>query len=69
MGYQNRHEHPRETVVARYHNLGSQLLRSDRDGAILIRFANNEWSVDSWRKLHRRYWQQSRIESINPDFD
>jgi len=62
MGYQNRHDHPRETVVARYHNSGSQLLRSDSDGAILIRFANNQWSVDSWRKLHRRYWQQSSIE-------
>jgi competence protein ComEC len=62
IGYQNRYDHPRETVVARYHNLGSQLLRSDRDGAILLRFANNGWSADSWRKLHRRYWQHNRIE-------
>jgi len=42
--------------------LGSQLLRSDREGAILLRFANNEWSVASWRRLHRRYWQHKRIE-------
>lgn len=62
MGYQNRYGHPRETVVARYYNSGSQLLRSDRDGAILLRFANDGWSVASWRKLHRRYWQHNRIE-------
>ena len=62
MGYQNRYDHPSEVVVARYHNLGSQLLRSDREGAILLRFANNEWSVASWRRLHRRYWQHKRIE-------
>ncbi|AEJ01981.1 DNA internalization-related competence protein ComEC/Rec2 [Nitrosomonas sp. Is79A3] len=62
MGYQNRYGHPRENVVARYHNSGSQLLRSDRDGAILIRFANNGWFADSWRKLHRRYWHHSTIE-------
>ncbi|MEK7708364.1 MAG: DNA internalization-related competence protein ComEC/Rec2 [Pseudomonadota bacterium] len=62
MGYQNRHDHPREVVVARYHNVGSQLLRSDREGAILLRFANYEWSVVSWRRLHRRYWQHNRIE-------
>ena len=62
MGYQNRYGHPRETVVARYYSLGSQLLRSDRDGAILLRFTNNGWSADSWRKLHRRYWQHNRIE-------
>ena len=61
-GYQNRYDHPRNTVVARYRNLGSELLRSDRDGAILIRFANDGRSFDSWRKLHRRYWHHRRIE-------
>ncbi|MBY0485285.1 MAG: DNA internalization-related competence protein ComEC/Rec2 [Nitrosomonas sp.] len=62
MGYQNRYDHPSEVVVARYHNLGNQLLRSDLEGAILVRFANNAWSVASWRRLHRRYWQHNRIE-------
>lgn len=62
VGYLNRYDHPRKAVVGRYYNSGSQLLRSDRDGAILLRFANNGWSVDSWRKLHRRYWHHGTME-------
>ena len=62
VGYHNRYDHPRAAVVARYRDAGSELLRSDRDGAILLRFANNGWSVDSWRKLHRRYWQRNIAE-------
>jgi len=56
VGYLNRYSHPRESVVSRYHNSSSQLMRSDSDGAILIRFENNDWSASSWRKLNRRYW-------------
>ncbi|WP_297325721.1 DNA internalization-related competence protein ComEC/Rec2 [Nitrosomonas sp.] len=59
VGYHNRYDHPREAVVARYRKLGSQLLRSDVDGAVLLRFAKNGWFVDSWRELRRRYWQHS----------
>jgi competence protein ComEC len=59
VGYRNRYDHPREAVVARYRNLGSQQLRSDVDGAILLRFADHGWFVDSWRRIHRRYWQHS----------
>ena len=59
VGYLNRYSHPRETVTFRYHNSSSQLMRSDSDGAILIRFENNDWSVNSWRKLNRRYWHGS----------
>ncbi|PXW85456.1 competence protein ComEC [Nitrosomonas sp. Nm84] len=59
VGYHNRYDHPREAVVARYRKLGSQLLRSDADGAILLRFTKNGWFADSWRELRRRYWQQS----------
>ncbi|MBP6057135.1 MAG: DNA internalization-related competence protein ComEC/Rec2 [Nitrosomonas sp.] len=63
VGYLNRYDHPREAVMARYDNLGSQLLRSDRDGAILLRFADNEWSADNWRKLYRRYWHHAMTEA------
>lgn len=59
VGYLNRYNHPRETVISRYHNLGSQLMRSDKDGAILIRFENNDWTVNSWRKLNQRYWHDN----------
>ncbi|TXI18606.1 MAG: DNA internalization-related competence protein ComEC/Rec2 [Nitrosomonas sp.] len=57
VGYHNRHRHPRETVIARYRNQGSELLRSDKEGAITVLFANNRWSVNRWRKIYRRYWQ------------
>ena len=56
VGYLNRYDHPREAVMARYRDLGGQLLRNDRDGAILLRFADNQWSADNWRELYRRYW-------------
>lgn len=67
VGYHNRYDHPRAAVVARYRNLGSQLLRSDSDGAILLRFAKNGWFVDSWRKSHRRYWQHSTTDQHDSD--
>ena len=62
VGYLNRYDHPREAVMARYRRLGGQLLRSDRDGAIMLRFADNQWSVASWRKLHHRYWHHDMTE-------
>lgn len=61
-GYLNRYDHPRAEVMARYLRLNSQLLRSDRDGAILLRFADDGWSVESWRKSHRRYWHHNKID-------
>ncbi|NBQ67679.1 MAG: DNA internalization-related competence protein ComEC/Rec2 [Nitrosomonadaceae bacterium] len=62
VGYLNRYGHPREEVMTRYLNLNSRLLRSDRNGAILLRFAGNGWSVESWRQSNRRYWHHSTIE-------
>lgn len=59
VGYLNRYDHPHAAVMARYLNANSNLLRSDRDGAILLRFAQNGWSVESWRRIYRRYWHQS----------
>ena len=58
VGYLNRYDHPHAAVTARYLNANSDLLRSDRDGAILLRFTQNGWSAESWRKLYRRYWHQ-----------
>ncbi|MBL8497861.1 DNA internalization-related competence protein ComEC/Rec2 [Nitrosomonas sp. JL21] len=56
VGYHNRYRHPRDAVLSRYHDIGSQILRTDADGAILLRFENKAWFVESWRKSHRRYW-------------
>lgn len=57
VGYRNRFGHPKEEVVERYRVLGSRLLRSDNDGAVLLRFANGDVAVESWREVRRRYWQ------------
>jgi len=57
VGYRNRFGHPRKEVVERYRALGSTLLRSDIDGAVLLRFADNALAVETSRALRRRYWQ------------
>ncbi|WP_025040829.1 DNA internalization-related competence protein ComEC/Rec2 [Nitrosospira briensis] len=57
VGYRNRFGHPRDEVVERYRSLGSRLLRSDADGAILLRFADKDFAVETSRMLRRRYWQ------------
>lgn len=59
VGYRNRFGHPREEVMQRYRTQGSRLLRSDTDGAVLLRFADNNVTVETWRARHRRYWQDT----------
>ena len=59
VGYRNRFGHPRKEVVERYRAQGSRLLRSDTDGAVLLRFADNTVTVETWRARHRRYWQDA----------
>jgi competence protein ComEC len=39
VGHRNRFGHPREDVLARYREAGSELLRTDTGGAIQLRFA------------------------------
>lgn len=56
VGYRNRFGHPREEVVNRYREQGSLLRRSDYDGAIQLRFAQGGVTVDTWRRLNRRFW-------------
>jgi competence protein ComEC len=56
VGYRNRFGHPKAEVVARYRDLGSQLYRSDADGAVLIDFRRESLDVLAWRKARPRYW-------------
>jgi competence protein ComEC len=56
-GYLNRFGHPKPEVVERYRAAGSQLLRSDEDGAISIAMDAQNFSVERYRKTHARYWQ------------
>jgi len=58
VGYRNPFGHPRNTVVNRYRELGSAVLRSDWHGAILFRFEPEKNFVGGWRQMRPRYWQQ-----------
>lgn len=68
VGYRNRFRHPASAVVERYKTLGSRLLRSDVDGAILLRFAENAISVETGRGLRRRYWHDASANTAVPTF-
>jgi competence protein ComEC len=57
VGYRNRFGHPKNEVVERYQALGSRLLRSDTDGAVVLRFADKSIAVETGRALRRRYWK------------
>ncbi len=58
-GYRNRFGHPREEVVARYRAAGSEVLRTDDDGAIIVTADAQGFNVERYRKSHTRYWQQA----------
>jgi competence protein ComEC len=60
-GYLNRFGHPKEEIVERYRAAGSELLRSDNDGAIGIVMDAQNFTVDRYRKTHARYWQHGAI--------
>ncbi len=59
VGYRNRFHHPNAEVYARYRDAGSELLRSDADGAIIVKMDAGEFTVECYRKSHVRYWQQA----------
>jgi competence protein ComEC len=61
VGYRNRFGHPEAEVLERYRTLGSMLLRSDTDGAALLRFAGNGITMESSRVLRRRYWHEASM--------
>jgi competence protein ComEC len=59
VGYRNRFRHPNDEVYARYRAAGSELLRSDTDGAIIVNMDARDFTVERYRKSHARYWQQA----------
>jgi competence protein ComEC len=70
VGYRNRFGHPKAEVVERYRANGSTLLRSDRDGAILLTMDTLSLKTESYRKSHRRYWQLNfPAEDSEPVFE
>lgn len=68
VGYLNRYGHPNNAITQRYHRLGSKLMRSDQDGAIMLRFADQQLVVDSWRRSNRRYWHQRFAGHVVPRY-
>ena len=58
VGHRNRFGHPREDVLERYREAGSELLRTDTGGAIQLRFAPGGVRVYAERDRARRYWHE-----------
>ncbi len=62
-GYRNSFGHPKAEVIERYRAVGSELLRSDEDGAILVQMDAQNFTVERYRKTHARYWQRRSNQS------
>ncbi len=63
VGYRNHYRHPHPDVVARYHAIGTQILRTDTQGMISMQWAGQgDQQGDAPLQLHtqreqqRRYW-------------
>lgn len=56
VGYRNRFGHPKPEIVERYRVQGSEVLRSDADGAIVLTLGAGQPALERWRLTHRRYW-------------
>jgi competence protein ComEC len=55
-GYRNRFGHPADEVVERYAAIGSELHRTDREGALTTRLGQGAPVVEPERSGRRRYW-------------
>lgn len=67
VGYRSRFGHPHERAVNLYREQGSQLYRSDYDGAILLRFSRAGITADTWRALNRRFWHDKWLAAGKKD--
>jgi competence protein ComEC len=56
VGYRNRFGHPHPAVSARYRQAGSQTLRTDLSGALLVAMRPAGMAVQRWREVDRKYW-------------
>ncbi len=66
-GYRNSFGHPKAEVMERYRAVGSELLRSDEDGAILVQMDAQNFTVERYRKTHARYWHQRSNQSAETE--
>lgn len=56
VGYLNRHHHPHPKVLARYDEVVDQSYRTDSDGAVIVRFDDKTYTIDTYRTQAKRYW-------------
>jgi len=54
VGYRNRFRHPNAEVLERL--AGLNLLRTDRDGAVIVKLTGGRFEAESERRRRRRYW-------------
>jgi competence protein ComEC len=66
VGYRNRFGHPHPDVIERLSASGARVLRTDRDGALLLGIDAGGVQVRAWREASRRYWRE-RPSSAQPD--
>ncbi len=57
VGHRNRYRHPKAEVYERYGTMGITRLRTDVEGAVMMKFGA-EFGADKYRSTHRRYWQR-----------
>ena len=59
-GFLNRYGHPHADVVSRIQAHASEIIRTDKEGAILLdRTAKEGCRVQTWRQKEKRYWSAS----------
>jgi competence protein ComEC len=60
-GYRNRFGHPHPEVESRYALAGAIGFRTDRDGAVTIRFDQPTLAPRAERQIARRYWHAPAV--------
>ncbi|BBB30089.1 DNA internalization-related competence protein ComEC/Rec2 [Neptunomonas japonica] len=59
-GFLNRYGHPHEEVLSRIKAAGSQVFRTDQQGALILdETTGDECRVETWRQKEKRYWTAS----------
>lgn len=63
VGHRNRYGHPSPEVLARYRDRGIPVLRTDREGAVLVEMGEGEWVVQTAREAGQRYWHGAGVSA------
>ena len=55
-GYKNHYGHPHQSVVDRYLQRNVDLYTTIESGSILLKINQQEWEINEFRKLEKRFW-------------